>query len=85
MCYVSDPLLPSSYHCFDGITIAGALDVTEEVGVALGIPHVAQIWDEVHRSHSKSRSRSRSRSAILEVSSVESVCVCVHICILSPL
>lgn len=30
---------------------SGALDITEEVGAAVGIPHVSQIWEEVHRSH----------------------------------
>lgn len=34
---------------------AGALDITEEVGAAVGIPHVGQIWQEVHRSHTRSR------------------------------
>ena len=32
--------------------LIGALDLTEEVGAAVGIPHVSQIWEEVHRTHS---------------------------------
>ena len=44
----------------------GALDVTEGVGAAFGIPHVHELWEEVsrgHRSRSNSyRARSRTRS-----------------------
>ncbi|XP_064391554.1 mitochondrial sodium/calcium exchanger protein-like [Halichondria panicea] len=39
-------------------TLSGALDITEEVGAAVGIPHLSQVWEEVHRSHSRSRSAS---------------------------
>lgn len=43
----------------------GALDVTEGIGAAFGIPHVPELWEEVNRAHSRSRSNSyrvRSRS-----------------------
>ncbi len=42
---------------------SGALDVTEEVGAAFGIPHVSQVWEEVHRSH---RSHSINKTPIPE-------------------
>ncbi len=51
----------------------GALDVTEGVGAAFGIPHVPELWEEVSRTHNRSRSRtssrarSQSRSVIAEV------------------
>ena len=31
----------------------GALDLTEEIGAAIGIPHVPEIWEEIQRSHSR--------------------------------
>ena len=53
---------------------AGALDVTEGVGAAFGIPHVPELWEEVNRGHRsrsssyRARSRTRSvRSTIAEV------------------
>lgn len=30
---------------------SGALDVTEEIAAAVAIPHVPQVWEEIHRSH----------------------------------
>ena len=52
--------------------LLGALDVTEGVGAAFGIPNVPELWEEMNRPHSRSRasrspSRSISRSALPEV------------------
>ena len=50
-------------HPFIIIIILGALDVTEGVGAAFGIPHVPELWEEVSRGHHRNRSASyRSRS-----------------------
>ena len=53
------------------VLFAGALDLMDEIGAAVAIPHSPQVWEEVHRIHhshrARSRSRSRSRSAIHEV------------------
>lgn len=42
---------PLSLSCF-----SGALDVSEGVVVAVGFPHVSQIWEEVHRGHQHKKS-----------------------------
>lgn len=61
------PPSPSLIHTH----LPGALDITEEVGAAIGIPHVAKIWEEVHRSHQSNRrvtrpSRSPTQTPIIE-------------------
>ena len=60
--------------CLPSNGSTGALDVTEGIGAAFGIPHVPELWEEVSRTHSRSRTssraRSRSRSAIAEVVSL---------------
>ena len=37
--------------CLGVWVYAGALDVSEEVVAAVGIPHVPQIWEEIHKVH----------------------------------
>ena len=57
------PSPPSLTHSHTTHTLTGALDITEEVGAAVGIPHLPQIWEEVHRSHSRSRTVSKVHSS----------------------
>ena len=51
------------------VVCSGALDLMDEIGAAVAMPHSPQLWEEVHRVHHshRERSRSRSRSAIHEV------------------
>lgn len=62
---------PSTFPSPSYTRLPGALDITEEVGAAVGIPHVAKIWEEVHRSHQLNRhltrpSRSHTQTPIIE-------------------
>ena len=70
MAVTCDPPLPPSPSLIH-THLPGALDITEEVGAAVGIPHVAKIWEEVHRSHQLNRrvtrpSRSQTQTPIIE-------------------
>lgn len=40
-------------NCF---CCSGALDISEEVVVAVGLPHVSEIWEEIHRVHHHKKS-----------------------------
>ena len=39
------------YYSLSFSCCSGALDVSEDVAVAVGLPHVSRIWEEIHRVH----------------------------------
>ena len=68
--FMSAGATEKSLQCYLYVVFVGALDLMDEIGAAVAIPHSPQVWEEVHRVHHgrpRSRSRSLSRSAIDEV------------------